>query len=137
MTYVKAFCLWLMFLAVAIAGGIMRDKFLIPWLGPLGGRACETLLISAVIFGLIYAFVKRLKGATWGSLFGLGLFWTALTVLFECLFGHYVMGASWEAIGADYNIVQGRLWPLVLIVTLFGPLVAEKIRDYCRVRKPA
>jgi hypothetical protein len=134
MNYAKASVLWLGFLVVAIAGGIMREKLLIPWLGPLGGRALGTLLVSASIFGLIYAYIRRLTNVTQGSLFRLGLFWTVLTILFECLFGHYVMGASWESICADYNIFQGRLWPLVLIVTLFGPLIAERLRDYFHVR---
>ena len=62
------------------------------------------------------------------ALVKLGLFWTILTMAFEFLFGHYVMGHSWDALWADYNVLQGRLWPLVLIVTLFGPLLAQKIR---------
>ena len=51
------------------------------------------------------------------------------TIMFEFLFGHYVMGHSWDSLWADYHIFQGRLWPLVLMVTLFGPLVARKIRE--------
>jgi hypothetical protein len=129
MNLTKASCLWLGFLTVAVAGAILREKFLMPWLGSLGGRALGTLLVSAIILGLIYASIRRVTGATQGSLFKLGIFWTVLTVAFECLFGHYVMSASWESIGADYNIFHGRLWPLVLIVTLFGPLLAEKMRD--------
>jgi len=129
MHYVKAFCLWLGFLAVAIGGAIIRDRFLGPGLGALGGRALGTLLVGAIIFGLIYAYVGRLKGATRISLVKLGLFWTTATIAFEFLFGHYVMGHSWDSLWADYNVLQGRIWPLVLIVTLFGPLLAAKIRD--------
>ena len=137
MNYAKASLVWLGFLTVAITGGIIREKFLIPWLGSLGGRTLGTLLVSAIIFELIFAYIKSLSGATRSSLFRLGIFWTILAILFECLFGHYLMGASWEAIGGDYNILRGRLWPLVLIVILFGPLFAEKIRAYFRVRKPS
>jgi hypothetical protein len=125
---VKAAGLWLGFLLVAIGCGIIRERFLVPGLGPLGGRALGTLLVGAIIFGLIYAYIGKLKGATRGSLFRLGLFWTMATIAFEFLFGHYVMGHSWDSLRADYNIFQGRLWPLVLIVTLFGPLLARKIR---------
>ena len=128
MNYVKAFGLWLVFLVVAIGCASIRENFLVPGLGPVRGRALGTLLVGAIIFGLIYAYVGRLRGATRGSLFNLGLFWTMATIAFEFLFGHYVMGHSWDSLWADYNIFQGRLWPLVLIVTLFGPLVAQKIR---------
>ena len=129
MNYAQAFCLWLGFLAVAIGCAIIREKFLAPGLGPAAGRALGTLLVGAIIFGIIYLYVGRLKGATRVSLVKLGLFWTILTIAFEFLFGHYVMGHSWDSLWADYNVLQGRLWPLVLIVTLFGPLLARKLRD--------
>ena len=129
MNYVKASCLWLGFLVVAIACGIIRERFLVPGLGPLGGRALGTLMAGLIIFGLIYAYVGKLKGTTRVSLVKLGLFWTIATIGFEFLFGHYVMGLSWDSLWADYNVFQGRLWPLVLIVTLLGPLLAQKMRD--------
>jgi hypothetical protein len=129
MNYVKAFCLWLAFLVVAIACGIFRDRFLVPALGPLGGRALGTLLVGVIIFEIIYAYIGKLKGASQASLVQLGLFWTMATIMFEFLFGHYVMGHSWGSLWADDNVLQGRIWPLVLIVTLFGPLLAQKIKD--------
>jgi hypothetical protein len=137
MHYVKALGVWSGFLAVAVAGGIMRERFLVPGLGPLAGRAFETLLVTGMIFGLIYVYVGKLTGATSVALFKLGLFWTVLTLAFECLFGRLVMGLSWESLGADYNVFQGRLWLLVLLVTWFGPLFAKKIREYFHVRQPA
>ena len=129
MNYLKASGLWLGFLAVAIGCGMIRERFLVPELGPLAGRALGTLLVGVIIFGLIYAYVGRLKEADRVSLFKLGLFWTTATIAFEFLFGHYVMGHSWDTLWADYNVFQGRLWPLVLMVTLFGPLWAQKIRN--------
>ena len=129
MHYLKAFGVWLGFLAVAIGCAIMREKFLVAGLGPLAGRALGTILVGAIIFGLIYGYVGRLQGAPRGFLVKLGLFWTILTIAFEFLFGHYVMGHSWDALWADYHVWQGRLWPLVLLVTLFGPLAARKLRN--------
>jgi hypothetical protein len=125
---VKAAGLWLVFLLVAIGCGMLREKFLVPAFGSLGGRALGTLLVGAIIFGLIFAFIGKLPAPTQASLFKLGLGWTTATVMFEFLFGHYAMGHSWDSLWADYNVLQGRLWPLVLIVILFGPLLAQKIR---------
>lgn len=53
-----------------------------------------------------------------------GTVWVALTVAFEFLAGHYVFGNSWERLLADYNMVRGRLWILVLLANLFAPLWA-------------
>jgi hypothetical protein len=128
MNYCKAASLWLGFLVVAIACGFIRERFLVPGFGPLGGRALGTLLVAAIIFGLIYAYIGTLAGASRAALFKLGLGWTVATIMFEFLFGHYVMGHPWKSLWADYNIFQGRLWPLVLLVTLFGPLWAGKIK---------
>ena len=94
MNYVKAFCLWLAFLVVAIGCAIIRERFLVPGLGPPAGRALGTLLVGVLIFGLIYAFIGKLKGATQVYLVKIGLFWTIATIAFEFLFGHYVMGLS-------------------------------------------
>ena len=53
MNYVKAACLWLGFLVVAIVCGFIREKFLVPGFGPIGGRALGTLLVAVIIFGMI------------------------------------------------------------------------------------
>jgi hypothetical protein len=135
--FVKAAGLWLVFLAVAIVCGFIRERILVPGLGPLAGRALGTLLVGLIIFGLIYVHVGKIKGATPSDLFKLGVGWTIATITFEFLFGHFVMGLAWESLWADYNIFQGRLWPLVLIVTWVGPLLARKIRDYVHGRQSA
>ena len=62
MNYVKAFCVWLGFLAVAVACGMIRDRFLVPGLGPLGGRALGTLLVARDYFRdhlRLYREIKR------------------------------------------------------------------------------
>jgi hypothetical protein len=130
----KASCLWLGFLAVAVAGGLLREKFLIPALGPLAGRAVGTILVSLIIFALIYVYIGKLTRVTRAALVKLGLAWTLATLAFEFLFGHYVMQQSWPSLWADYNVFQGRLWPLVLIVTLLGPLVARRLGKPGHVR---
>jgi hypothetical protein len=49
-----------------------------------------------------------------------------LTVTFEFLFGHYVMGHSWGYLIGDYNILKGRTWPLVLVVSALMPWLVGK-----------
>jgi hypothetical protein len=137
MNYAKACYWWLGFMAVTSAGALIRKKFLTAMVGQVEGRALDTMVVSAIIFALICAYVSRLDGATPGSLVRLGIFWTVLTILFDYIFSHYVLGVAWEFIGINYNIAQGRLWPLELLVILFGPLFAGKIRDYWRARKSA
>jgi len=56
----------------------------------------------------------------------IGIMWLTLSIVFEFIFGHYVMGNSWELLLADYNILEGRVWSLVLITTFFAPIVWGK-----------
>jgi hypothetical protein len=52
-----------------------------------------------------------------------GFIWLGLTVAFEFIFGHYVVGHSWSELLTDYNILTGRLWIVVLIWITIAPLV--------------
>lgn len=53
----------------------------------------------------------------------IGSIWLILTILFEFVFGHFVMKHSWEKLFHDYRIDKGRLWSLVLIWIFFAPSV--------------
>jgi len=51
------------------------------------------------------------------------LIWLALAIGLEFIFGHYVMGNSWEWLLGDYNLLAGRLWVLVLLWIAAAPYV--------------
>ena len=58
----------------------------------------------------------------------MGLTWLALTISFEFLFGHYVMGHPWERLRHDYHLSAGRLWVPVLAWITLSPLVLWAVR---------
>jgi len=58
---------------------------------------------------------------------GVGLFWVCLTLVFEYLFAHYVLGMSWRQVNQIFNILQGNLFSLALLATAIGPLLAAKV----------
>ena len=62
-------------------------------------------------------------------LLGIGVLWTAMTVAFEFGFFHLVMGVAVEDLLADYNVLRGRLWVLVLATVLLGPIVVGAITE--------
>jgi hypothetical protein len=39
----------------------------------------------------------------------------------ELLLGRFVSGLSWQALLADYDILRGRLWSLILAAVCLGP----------------
>ncbi len=54
--------------------------------------------------------------------------WLAQAIMFEFLFGHYVMGHSWEILFAEYNVFEGRFWSIVVFWTAAAPLIVHRIR---------
>jgi hypothetical protein len=48
--------------------------------------------------------------------------------MFEFTFGHYVDRRSWAELLANYNLVKGRLWPVVLATLVAAPFLWRKER---------
>ncbi|NYT19033.1 MAG: hypothetical protein GKC08_01900 [Methanosarcinales archaeon] len=88
-----------------------------------------------VIFGVTYVFQKHsgVSGTSVQFIY-VGLMWLRLTVSFEFLFGHFVIGYSWERLLYDYNIFEGRIWLLVLIVTAISPWLVNRILSESQAR---
>jgi hypothetical protein len=51
-----------------------------------------------------------------------------MTLGFEFLAGHYLFGKPWPVLVADYNLLRGRVWLFVPLVTLLAPLWAWRLR---------
>ena len=53
-----------------------------------------------------------------GDAWTIGVMWLAMTLAFEFLAGHYFFRTPWATLLADYNLLAGRLWILVLVATV-------------------
>jgi hypothetical protein len=112
---------WLALLFAMLANGFFRVVVVEPRLGEVLARAVATATGVAIVVVVAGAFVSRRPHAGAGELLGVGVFWLLLTLAFELVFGRFVVGASWQELGADYDVLEGRLWPLVLLAVLLGP----------------
>ena len=121
--YAIAFGMWLGMLVIAIANGYIGNTYVTPRLGDYGNHVYKTLSFIPVIFLCAWLYANATRGEIWltNALF-VSCFWVSLTILFEFVFGHYVLGNSWEVLLADYRIWQGRLWLLVLISEAIAPV---------------
>lgn len=125
--YFKAFGIWVALAISAIIVAIFRNGVLLPLLGEQSAHQIGTLIFLIVQFLIIYLFIKRINLKENRSALFIGIFWLILTIIFEFLFGHYVMGHPWERLFADYNILRGRLWSFVLLNDLLAPIISNKI----------
>jgi hypothetical protein len=55
--------------------------------------------------------------------------WLFLTLAFELFLGRTVFGYSWERLASDYNLLEGGLLPIGLLVLTFSPIIAARIRS--------
>jgi hypothetical protein len=120
---------WAGFAVLAVAAGVLRILVLAPWLGERLANLGETLALVLTLAGLQWIAVPWIypeleERQTWV----LGGFWLGLTVAFEFVFGHFVSGASWSALLANYDITAGRLWILVPLTMGLGPHLVRAIR---------
>ena len=117
----KAVVAWLALFAVMFANGAARVVVLQPRLGEDRARQLASLTGLALVLLVSWVLVRVSPEATSAQLFRVGVAWLACTVAFESLFGHFVSGMSWRALLADYDILRGRLWSLILIGVGLGP----------------
>ena len=124
----RAFIMWIVFAFCGILNGVLREEVITPRLGADAGHVVSTIILCCVILVGSLLFVTRLRLTDRRSLLFVGMLWLGLTVAFEFLFGHYVMGHPWERLLADYDITRGRLWVLVLLSELLAPLAMSRVR---------
>lgn len=125
--YLKAFGIWFILAISAIVVAIFRNEVLLPPFGEQTAHQIGTLLFLIVQFLIIYFFIKRVKLNDTRTALLIGIFWLILTIIFEFLFRHYVIGHTWEKLLADYNFLKGRLWLLVLLNNLIAPIISSKL----------
>ena len=125
--YLYSLAVWVMFIFLAIINGTSRGLYA-PYTGELLAHQISSVIFSIVIFAVTYIFLKYsgVSGTSVQFIY-VGLMWLFLTVSFEFLFGHFVIGHSWERLLHDYNFLEGRIWLLVLIVTAISPWLANRI----------
>ena len=117
-----AFGVWVIFGILAIINGVIRNKLYTPKIGEYPGHVISTIIAICFVAAGTYLFLRFMKiDYSNIDLLLIGGFWVILTVLFEFVFGHYVIGNPWEKLLADYNTVKGRLWSLFLLTEFISP----------------
>jgi len=115
---------WFILVIVAILNGTCRNTFISPKVGEYAGHVISTIIFICVILLATYLFLSMIRiDYTVIDLLLVGTLWLVLTVLFEFVFGHYFVGHSWDKLLADCNILQGRVWVLVLLTEFMAPLL--------------
>jgi len=126
----KSLLLWSLLVVLAITNGILREKVLAPALGQSLALPASGVLFSLVIVLYTWAVIPWLGVLRVSAYWAVGMFWLLLTIVFEFVFGHYVIGNPWETLLKNYDVTGGNLWVLVLVATAISPYVAARLRGF-------
>jgi hypothetical protein len=114
---------WLPMVAIAIFNGILREKTYGKALSESRAHQLSTITGIALLGTYIWVVISLWGFESFTQAVIVGCLWLALTIAFEFLFGHFVAKHSWTDLLADYNLLAGRLWPLVLVWVAIAPVL--------------
>ena len=123
MTFLRLLRAWAIILPFMIANGIFRELVLKRAVNDATADVLSALIGVAIIVVSTRVLLHPLAGKSVPDLVRASVTLVVLTVLFEFTFGHYVDHKSWAELAANYEIWNGRLWPVVLAVLAFTPFV--------------
>lgn len=118
----KYLAAWIAMLVVSIANGVMREFTYGRHMSELAAHQLSTATSVLLLGVVIWVFGRRHPPASARHALAIGLGWAALTVAFEFLFFHFVGGHSWSELLANYNVLEGRVWVLVVLWIAVAPL---------------
>jgi hypothetical protein len=126
--FTRAMTVWLLMAVLAVVNGMVRNTLISPRTGEYAGHVISTVFFCILSFFVMWLLLPWIGPWDRGQVWRIGITWLCSTVAFEFIAGRYVFGNSWEKLLADYNIFRGRLWIAVLVLQLFGPLLAARLR---------
>lgn len=126
--FLKATIIWFIIAIFAIINGIFRESVLTPYFGEAVALPVSGITLAIIIFTIIYLFFKLFSKNNYRTYLYIGIQFVGMTLIFEFVFGHYVIGKSWTELLQVFNIFEGNLFIITLLVSLFSPLLVAKIK---------
>jgi len=127
----RAFVVWLIFIATESVLGTLRTVFLEPRIGVALARQIGFVTGSVALLFIAWLMIRWIRAESNGALIMIGVLWAALTFAFEMVVGR-ALGKNWNELLADYNPLRGGLMWLALLLLLFAPLIAGRLRSLHR-----
>ena len=118
---------WVGAVPIGVGNGILREA---TYGRRVGEGAAHQIsgLIAIAAFGFYFAALqRRWPIRTQREAAQIGMVWVAYTIAFEFGFGRLVAKQPWEELRADYNVAEGRTWPLVVAWIGVGPSIARAV----------
>jgi hypothetical protein len=112
---------------IGVANGVLREATFAKLLSDRAAHATSGATAVMAFGGYFSALQRRWPIPTTGEALRIGGSWLAMTVAFEFGFGRTVAKQSWQELLEDYNLAEGRTWPLVLAWIAVGPATVRAL----------
>ena len=122
-SYARIALWWLPMPLIGIANGTLRIYLLNTIAPDLVAHQISAFLLILWIGLYVRLIFNKLFIRSSSDAWRTGIAWLLLTLFFEFGLGWLVSGLTFRQMIADYNILEGRLWPLVLMSILFLPVL--------------
>jgi len=119
---------WLGLLPIMIANGVARQSLYGSSMSELLAHQVSTITGVILLLAYTWLLLPRLGIDSPRRAWMAGGLWLGLTVVFEFGFGHFVAGHSWSRLFQDYNLLEGRVWSLFLVVVFVAPWLVLRVR---------
>ena len=106
--------------------GTLRELILKPMVGDVRAKQISFVTALVIIFTITFIFVRWIQASNKKQLLLVGIMWVALTFVFEALITRSLLDISWERFLADYNIVDGGMMAIGLIILALAPLLVSR-----------
>jgi hypothetical protein len=117
---------WLGGPVIGIANGTARELIYKDAVGDLAAHQISSVTAIGLFAAYFVWLQRRWPLRDDRAALTTGATWLALTVAFEFGFGRAVAGHSWDALLADYDLSEGRVWSLVLAWLALGPFTVRR-----------
>ena len=127
--YGRASLIWLGFFILAMINGVIRETVIKRFIGEPWAHHLSAM--TAILHFGLYAWLMRshLDLRSTSDSIWVGTYWLVLTVITETfILGRLLGKHSWQEIFANYDILAGNLWPLVVIWIGILPYILVKWR---------
>lgn len=125
MKYLQAVLIWVLIVPLAILNGGLRENIL----NKLGDAALPLsgIILSICIFVVAFLLIPKIKNCKRIDYLVFGLIWLVLTNIFD-LSMYLSEGGGITDLFNSYNFLIGNLWIVVVLTTLFAPMIVAKIK---------
>lgn len=119
---------WILMLLVSVANGAFRDVTYGKHMSELAAHQLSTLISVLLLGAVMWICIQFYPPPSAQHAIVIGLMWSAMTVVFEFLFFHIIGGHSWPELFANYNILEGRVWMVVVLWLATAPPLFFRLR---------